>query len=191
MVHWSTPKQARIVGGVLLVIVIAQCAYPANRTLPFVRLDGKRIGYQSGKQISQILIDQYSNVPLTLHVEGPAKDQSRKTTVAPAGLQPDIDRILHDIKAYPWWQRLIPFSGLVKGLSHNQRVVVAFDEQRFKEYAEGELKSCKVYPKNAGVKVLEGAVVLDAAKKVRSVRSIRCIRSCRLFRLSQMESTPT
>lgn len=158
------PKQAYIVLGVLGAVIVAQFAYPADRVLPFVRLDDKRIGSQSEKQISQTLIDEYSNVPLTVHVKGPAKNLSRKTTVAPAGLQPDIDRILKDLKSYPWWQRLIPFSGIVKGLTKNQPIVVTFDEQRFREYAKGELEACKVNPKNAGVMVRDGAVVLDAAK---------------------------
>lgn len=157
-------KQVYWVGGVLAAVIVAQFAYPASRTLPFVRLDDKRVGSQSEKQISQTLIDQYSNVPLTLHVEGPAKDLSRKTTIAPAGLQPDIDRILKELKSYPWWQRLVPFSGLAKGLTKNQPIRVTFDEQRFKEYAKGELAACKVEPKNAGVMVTDGAVVLDAAK---------------------------
>ncbi len=122
-----------------------------------------RVGSQSEKQISQKLIDTYSNVPLILHIDGPVKDMSRKTTIAPAGLQSDVKRVLADLKAYPWWQRLIPFSGLVKGLTKNQPVLLAFDEQRFNEYAKAELKACKVAPKNAGVAVRDGTVVLDAA----------------------------
>ncbi|QQS20339.1 serine hydrolase [Candidatus Saccharibacteria bacterium] len=158
------PKPVYVVGGVLLAVIVAQFAYPSSRVLPFVRLNGTRVGAQSEKQITQMLIDTYSNVPLTLHVDGPAKDQSRKTTIAPAGLEPDIDRTLRELKAYPWWQRVIPFSGLVKGMTKNQSVPVTFDEQRFKEYANSELAACRVEPKNAGVTVRSGSVVLDAAK---------------------------
>lgn len=158
------PKLVYGMAGFLLVVVAAQCLYPSNRTLPFVRLDGKRVGSQSEKQITQMLIDTYSNVPLTLHIDGPAQDFSRRTTVAPAGLQPDVDRILRELKSYPWWQRIVPFSGLVKGLTKNQPIRVTFDEQHFKEYAAAEQKACRVEPKNAGVMVQGGAVVLDAAK---------------------------
>lgn len=161
--------------GVLLIVVLAQCLYPADRVLPFTRLDGKKVGSQSEKQISQLLIDTYSNVSLTLHVDGPAKELSRKTTVAPAGVEPDINRTLAELKSYPWWQRIVPFSGLVKGLTKNQPVRVAFDDQRFKEYAKVEQAACRVEPKNAGVMVQNGAVVLDAAKDGQScsIESLR------------------
>ena len=158
------PKLLAVVGGVLLLIVTVQCVYPSNRMLPFVRLDGKPVGSQSEKQISQMLIDTYSNVPLTLHVDGVAQKMSRKTTVAPAGLQPDITRTIGELKNYPWWQRAVPLSSVVKGLTKNQPIRVMFDEQRFKEYANGEVKACKVEPKNAGVMVRDGSVVLDVAQ---------------------------
>lgn len=147
----------------LFVVVLAQFLYPSDKALPFVRLDGERVGGQSDKQIAQRLVDTYSNVPLALHIDGPAKQLTRKTTVAPAGLQPDASRILQDIKTYPWWQRIVPFSAIVQGLTKNQPILVAFDEQQFGQYAKAEMAACRVEPKNAAVTVRDGAVVLEPA----------------------------
>ena len=157
-------KPFYIAAGIVLGMIVIQFLYPSNRSLPFVRLDGKRIGSQSETELAQYLIDSYSNVPLTLDISGPAKQVARKSTLAPAGLEPDVHRIITDLKAYPWWQRLVPFSGLVKGLTKNQPILVRMDNERFREYAKGELQACHVDPKNAAVMVKDGAVLLDPAK---------------------------
>lgn len=153
-----------IIGGVLLLIVIVQFAYPRDRMLPFVRLDGARLGSRTQSQTVQHVIDHYSNVPLRLDIVGPAKKTTSKTTTVEAGLIPDTERIVHDLKAYPWWQRLLPISLIVKGLTTNQAVVSRLDEQHFKNYAAAQLKACAVAPENAAVAVKNGAVVLVPAK---------------------------
>lgn len=159
--HW------RLVGSVCLaaiVIVIVQFMYPSGRPLPFARLDGERVGAKSQKQTVQLIIDRYTTAPLTLQTTGPAKKVTDKTTAAMAGVVPDTGKIVDGLQAYPWWQRIVPFSLLVKGLSKNQAVVTKIDDERFNEYAKSWLSDCHVDAKNAAVAVRDGAVVLDSAK---------------------------
>lgn len=159
--HWSV---VAVVGGVLLVVFLIQFSYPRDRMLPFARLGGEPLGSRSQAETVQLVIDRYTNVPLTLNVSGPIKPVSDKTTAARAGLAPDTGRIVDELKSYPWWQRLVPFSLLAKGLTKDQAVVTRVDEVRFAEYAKERVVACAVAPKNAAVTVTGGKVSLDPAK---------------------------
>ncbi len=148
----------------LFVTLIVQFAYPRNRVLPFARLDDVRVGGKSDTQLTQVLIDEYSNLPLSVTIEGPVKQQTSKVKTVDAGLQPDAVKIIQGLKSYPWWQRLVPGSLLIKGALKNQPIVTRLDTQRFNEFARTQLELCKVAPKNAAVMAKNGEIVLDPAK---------------------------
>lgn len=157
-------RAALITVGLLFIVVVAQFLYPHGRTLPFVRLDGERVGSRTKTQMVQLAIDRYSNVPLKLNIVGSAMKTSDKTTTVEAGLGPNTERIVQSLENYPWWQRLIPFSFIVKGLATNQKIVTQLDEERFTRYASEQLKKCAVQPSNATVAVKNGSVALVSAK---------------------------
>lgn len=158
-------RSAIIIAAILLVVITIQFLYPRDRMLPFVRLDDVRIGSSSQAQTVQYVIDHYSNVPVTLKIAGPAKKFTHKTTTTEIGLVPDTERIVYNLKNYPWWERLVPFSLIVKGLTTNEEIVSRIDAEKFKNYADIELKACAVQPANASVAVKDGAVVLVSAKE--------------------------
>jgi len=158
-------KQAALItAGVLLAVVMFQFLYPHGRVLPFARLDGEQVGSHTKTQIVQLAIDHYGNVPLELKITGSAKNTADKTTTAQAGLAPDTERIIKNLMAYPWWQRIVPFSLIIKGLTTNQQIVTQLDDERFTDYASVQLKNCAVQPTNATVAAKNGSVVLVPAK---------------------------
>ena len=116
------------------------------------------------KEITQLLVDTYSNVPLSLKIEGDAKQTTVSTTTAVAGVSPDNEKIFGGLTSYPWWQRLVPLSILFVGALKNQAIIVDLDDARFSDYAKARLADCKVAPKNASVMVKNGTVALSPAK---------------------------
>jgi len=116
------------------------------------------------REITQILVDTYSNLPLSLEIKGNAKNLTVKETTSVAGVSPDNEKIFSGLTSYPWWQRLVPFSALFVGALKNQAIVVDIDDARFSDYAKARLSDCKVSPKNAGVMVKNSDVVLSPAK---------------------------
>lgn len=153
-----------IVGSVLFIVVILQFIYPRSRVLPFARLDGTPVGSYSKARLVQRVIDHYGNVPLKLQVSGTAKNADSKTNTAEAGMAPDTERIVNKLMVYPWWQRIIPFSLIIRGVTTNQKITTQLDDERFKEYAAEQIKSCEVSPLNATVAVKNGVVALVPAK---------------------------
>lgn len=163
-VYRRRPKIVLSLVGVTVLVIVFQLFYPSGKVLPFTRLDGRRVTSMDEKQITQLLVDKYSNVPLALDIEGSSKTTTVKTTTAVAGLSPDNEKIFSGLTAYPWWQRIIPLSLLISGALKNQAIVVDMDDARFSDYAKARLSDCKVAPKNAGVTVKNGSVALSAAK---------------------------
>jgi len=152
------------IGGVLLVVIVTQFVYPHGRMVPFARIDGQRIGSRTKTQVVQLILDRYTNVPLKLEISGSAKKTTDNASTAEAGLGPDTDRIINNLRSYPWWQRVVPFSLIVKGLTTNQEIVTQLDDERFASYASAQLKNCAVQPRNASVAAMNGSVVLVSAR---------------------------
>lgn len=166
-IYRSYKKRPRIFIGAVacaVVIIVGQFFYPSGRLLPFTRLDGKQVSSMNEKEITQLLVDKYTNVPLSLSIEGEAKKITAKHTTAIAGLSPDNEKIFDSLMSYPWWQRLIPLSILFVGALKDQAIVVDLDDARFSDYAKARLADCKVAPKNASVMVKNGSVILSPAK---------------------------
>lgn len=80
------------------------------------------------------------------------------------GVVIDHDTVARGLSEYPWYLRLLPGSLLIKGAFTQQPVVTKTEKEKFSLYASERIKECEVAPKNAGVMVSGGEVVLDHAK---------------------------
>ena len=158
------PRTVLITCTVLLLVIIGQFLYPAGRLLPFTRLDDQRVSSMNEREITQLLVDKYNNVPISLDIKGDAKHITVKESTSVAGISPDNEKIFNGLTSYPWWQRLVPFSAFFVGALKNQAIVVDLDDARFSDYAKARLADCQVKPKNAGVMVKNSDVVLSPAK---------------------------
>lgn len=148
-----------IVGGIFLLVIVLQVLYPADRTLPFTRLGGDGVGFSTDQDIAKKLQSDYGKVSVTTTI----REKTTKTPIAKSGLVTDNDAILAGLGDYPWYLRIVPFSSLVKGALTNQPVALTTDQPKFSVYASERLRECEVAPKNAGVVVADGEVVLDPA----------------------------
>lgn len=158
------PRLVLAICAVMVITIVAQFAYPSGRLLPFTRLDSKHVASMNETEITQLLIDTYSNLPLSLTIDGEAKRTTIRTSTAVAGISPDNEKIFAGLTSYAWWQRIIPFSIVFAGALKNQAIVVSLDEARFSEYAKVRLADCKVSPTNAAVTVKQSDVILSSAK---------------------------
>lgn len=147
-------------GAVLMLVVGVQLAYPADRSLPFARLNGDVVGSLDANAITAKLKQDYATMPLTVSIEG----KKYETTASEAGIRTNEQVVIAGLTNYPLWQRLIPFSLLAGGLTKDQAVVVGLDDTRAELYAKARSADCAVAPKNAGVIVRDDAVQLDPAR---------------------------
>ncbi len=131
----------------LLLVIIWQFAYPRDRALPLARLDGHAVGAYSRASLEAKLTKDYNNVPITLY----AGDKSDTTTADAVGIRVNVEATTGALLRYSWWQRLIPFSLLVRGALTNQPVVSTIDTKTFESYADVKSRLCVVTPQNAGV----------------------------------------
>lgn len=140
--------------------ILVQVVYPSDRALPFARLNGDTVGLKTKSDVEKKLLADYAKVNVVTTI------RDKKTTVrlAQTGVKVDNPTILDGLSSYPWYLRIIPFSSLVRGTLTDQAVTTVVEKERFNEYASERVRECDVQPKNAGVVVKDGDVVLDSAK---------------------------
>ena len=163
-----TKKHPHLVWGAgagLFCVVALQFAYGSSRALPFARMGQSNAGFMRQPAVTNELTERYSRAPLTVEIAG---KQPIKTTLAAAGLKPDTTKIMHGLTHYPWWQRLIPGSILVRGALISQPVLLTTDKQKFQEFAIAVSTACEVKPQDAGMTVKGGTVELVSAKNGQS-----------------------
>lgn len=145
---------------VLVITVVIQVAYPADRTLPFAQLNGDTVGMKSKADVEKKLLADYSKINVTTTI----RDKKATVRLPQTGITIDNDTVLRGLTDYPWYLRIVPFSALVKGALVDQPVRTTIDPERYTEYSSERLRECELEPKNAGVVVKDGEVVLDPAK---------------------------
>ncbi len=162
---WSarTRKQKqwlKITAGILVAVIFVQCIYPTDRALLLARLDDTPVSFMTQVNLDKKLLSQYETTKLTTNIRG------KKTTAAlnQTGVTVDHEVVAKGLTSYPWYLRLLPGSLLVKGAFTSQDVVLKTEQEKFSLYASERIKECAVAPKNAGVMVKNGEVVLDPAK---------------------------
>ena len=148
-----------VIGGIFAVVIGLQVVYPVDRALPFARLGGEAVGFNSHQEIARKLQADYGKVTVTTKIRG----KVTKTVLPKTVIVTDNDRILAGVSNYPWYLRILPFSSVIKGALTDQGVVTKTDQTRFMLYASERSKECEVAPKNAGVVVKAGEVQLDPA----------------------------
>lgn len=159
--HW---KRALIFGGggILLVLWLAQLAYPSDRLLPFTSVDNVAVGGWHKKDAVWQLDQDYAKATASLYFG--------KSTVAYRTPQPnEIGLTVHNQQriesaTYPWYLRIVPTSLLwghwavrvddTPSYAHDSTVLAA--------YIGKELgNSCRVPAKDAGLKVEGGKLAVQ------------------------------
>lgn len=158
---WSPLRKRIVLGcvGFIAAVIGFQLVYPADHALPFARVGGDSVGLAAHADIAEKLASNYGRVTITTQI----RSTKSKTTLSQTGIAPDNERIMNAVSEYPWYLRILPFSILIKGLTVDQPVTTKTDDVKFSLYATERAKECTVAPKNAGVLVKAGEVVIDPA----------------------------
>lgn len=115
-----------------IVLEICQLVYPSGRILPFVTVGGQSVGGTNIASAAQELEAQYKDASLTVVTD--AKKFSMP--LSDAGVRPDTGAASEQAAAYAVWQRIVPFSSLVIGLTRDVAVRAQFDEQKVSALAQ-------------------------------------------------------
>lgn len=127
-----------IIGIILLLVIVWQLMYPRDRAVPFARLSGQQVGGKTTQQLEDILKTEYKAVPLQVAVSSDTFD----TTSASVGLTPDVARTISGLKSYSMWQRFIPFSLLLTGLTRDQAIQSTVNKPVFSTYSDSLQQQC-------------------------------------------------
>lgn len=157
-----------LVASILLTVEIGlQIFYPSNRALPLSQVDGRRIGIVDQQGMQAYLDYRYGRQPL----EVKTGDVTTKTTLAEAGLPPDYTYMHTKASNYPFWQRLIPLSLIVKPLLTNIDPQLRTDNAQLASFADKVVLNCNLTPENAQLSIKDSEVVLSPSRKGRNCQA--------------------
>lgn len=142
-------------GVLLALIVVAQCIYPANRLLPFARVDGVTVSGWEKKDAVRELDARYEQVTIPL-IFGDNTQPYGLLQPGEIGLEiSNQERV--DAMDYPWYMRLIPGSITWYGTVQTDKAPTYIrDEEAVQAYITDEFgESCDVDPVNATLRVNE------------------------------------
>jgi beta-lactamase class A len=157
--HALVRKIAITCGGLYVLVIGFQLAYPSDLALPFAEIDNKSVSMMRKDEIAKQVQDDYGDTKIVTTIHN-------KTTATPlqeTGLKIDTKKINSQLTDYPWYWRIIPFSSAIMGVGRNVHVAHYADQKEFIVYASERGKECSIAPKDAGVVVKNGEVQLDKA----------------------------
>lgn len=144
--------------GVLLVV--AQLLYPAGRLLPFVEVQGQRLG---GKSIADAVKQlDFNYAKAELHVK--TDDKTFSKSLEEVGIDVQVWNTARSAARYTFGQRLIPFSSLFIMMNRNTPMQATFDDERLNYFAAEVQRDGFVGAVNASVAVDGSQVKLVPAQ---------------------------
>lgn len=150
-----------VVVGSLLLSVAAQLLYPTDRSLPFLQMGGLDVG---GKDY-QALTVQFSDYAENGEVAIVSPSRQWRAKWQSIGLSVDPDASAQAAVTYEWWERLIPFSSVVRiHQSQGLPLIALADNERLDAFAAKLVQEDKAAAKDAVIKVDGDEVIIDQAK---------------------------
>lgn len=118
----------------MAVVTVGQLLYPSDRALPFARLGGRAVGWQTELELAKRLGEDFVESRLIFQNQGMPLGEA---TLISAGAEVQEDVLIRRLTDYPLWQRLVPGSFFwqrpeVKqwSISFNNKVLDAFSVSR-------------------------------------------------------------
>lgn len=143
-------RQVLLYGAIVGVVVLlaVQIFYPADKLLPFLKIEGVSVGGQAKDEATRILNDQYSKKKVRI-IAGTEGGVFAEPTLTQIGLSVDNSQNIADIP-YPWYMRAIPSSlwwyGLVTKVDEPDYVS---NTETLNEYIQSTFgDDCRLDPKN-------------------------------------------
>jgi beta-lactamase class A len=152
---------ARVVMIVLGAVALLQFVYPVDRALPFTKVGGVGVGLQD----RQAIASQLSNFAQQNEVTIKTPSKTWQTAWQSIGLTIDQQASIDAAVQYEWWERLLPFSSVMRVVqSQTMPLVALVDKDRLQYFAEQVSAEDKQAASNATISVVDGQVNIDMAK---------------------------
>jgi beta-lactamase class A len=161
--NWR-PLAAYSIGGLALLLIAMQFAYPGDRLLPGTKVDGIMMNGWRMADASWELDRRYQVQSIALYFGNNATPY-RSPVAAEIGLQITNTRRIEAMH-YPWWLKLVPTSlAWAHFVIQDNGPAYSHDKTAVAAYLTKELgHSCDVTPTNAQLVAFEGKItVKDAA----------------------------
>lgn len=146
-------------GALLLIVIIAQMAYPSGHALPGARLGGQAVGGTS----RAVLVERIETSFDTAEVDVKAGEKSKTIPLRDTGVEFEAGATVDSLLEYPLWQRLVPFSFLFRQ-SRDQGIKVTLSDDRLAEVAAMLVKELSVPAEDARLIIENGELTTTQAK---------------------------
>ena len=162
----SNWRKLALIGGLALLAVtlLVQIFYPAEKLLPFTRIDNQAVGGQQKTEVIKQLDDAYRNEPVYLYA-GQDRVEFDAPKTSAVGLKISNQQRVEEI-SYPWYMRIVPTSLLWYGIiSKPEKPAYSSDEASVKSYVHQEFGAdCRIAPKNPEAKVTRDKITVVEAE---------------------------
>jgi beta-lactamase class A len=135
-------------GAFALLTVLVQLLYPAGRLLPFVEIQGQKVGGKTVTDTTKVLQSKYNKAKVNLRTE----DKTFTKSFEEIGIDVKTWETARAAAHYSFVQRIVPFSSLYIMLTRDTQAQVNFDDERLNYFAEEVHKDGFVAAVNASVK---------------------------------------
>lgn len=144
------------------------------------RIDGQAVTFKTSDEITALLQDRYKHAGVSI------KNFDYKSSFNDAGVDPDERAGANKAVDWPWWQRLIPLSSVVKAFNNHQRTPLQQNSAAQSTWAQLVLQACNQPAVNAGIKTNDdGTLELQPSKDGRLCDAKTILRNLNDTQLSQ------
>lgn len=153
-----------VVGGIVIVVVSGQLLFPYDMAVPFARIAGTNVGMKTRNELAGEFQTRFEQSVVT--VSNGERTATRK--LPGLGAVINNDRMSEKLTRYPLWERLVPFSLLVKWPEvWALDVTLAGDKVQLATAAI--TKELSYAPSDAGLVLKEGRLEVTKAKDGKTV----------------------
>lgn len=139
--------------------IALQMLYPPSRAVPFARLGGDFVTWQTDVQLSQSINETFQDKKIYVRVG----DDTATYSFGEIGAEPATESMSLRLTDYPFWQRFVPFSILWQTPRVDQ-FTVTYSNMAMEEFVAKRQKQFAVQPVNAGVAIKNGKLVAESDK---------------------------
>ncbi len=161
-------RHRRLIDTVLIILlalallsIVGQLLYPADRALPLMRIGGLNVAAKHKDALYTQLDDYASDGEVT--VKTPSRQW--KARWQEIGLSIDREASVAAVTSYPVWERLIPFSSIMRiQQSQTMPLIALTDDERLQAFAEKLIAEDKQAASDAVITIKDGQVIVSDAK---------------------------
>jgi beta-lactamase class A len=164
---WETRRKHIAIAGVAVLVglsamsVFWQLMYPPERALPVLKIGGLEVGHKDREAIVAQVAEYAQKGEVTL--VSPSKQWTAKWQSV--GITVDPEASADAALTYSPWERVIPFSSLIREAQSQQLPLVAIsDDERLTSFAKQVVAEDKASSRDAAIRVQDGYVLVDEAK---------------------------